>query len=627
VGSVTEIADNAPGENATMLSDSGNISFSDVDLIDTHTVSVTPQAGGYLGTLGAVVSNPSTGDGSGTLTWTFMVADADVDYLAAGQTLTQYYDVSVNDGHGGVATETVEITITGTNDAPIIGTADLVGGVTEIGDGQPGENATLLSDSGNISFGDVDLIDTHTVSVTPQAGGYLGTLGAVVTDPSTGDGSGTVQWTFSVQDSAVDYLAAGETLTQYYDVSVNDGHGGIATETVTITITGTNDAPTAVGDVGTMDAVTYTFSWDYSLNAGNDYSNDNVTITAINGNSVDGSGPTMGVDGYPQNDSGQMLDPGEGIQFVFDDPVKLVRVDFGNFNVHDTATWEVWNGNTFVASGVYTNSGNPNDSIFDYEFGTEFDTIKITNTDASNSFSIDEVLVSNQGSQSFVEGTPLYFAEADLLYNDFDPDTADTLNITGLDSDGDMQSTSAFGATVTLDAEGNVLYDPSSIDWENPTWNPGDSDTFNYTVSDGNGGFDTGTVTVNVNYVDSGTAFDGNTLLVDDYLLSGEQSINFDNLALLADNVTHIDLKDGDEGKALATLTADNVSDLLGDTYTTLHIDGESVDSVNLSNDFTFDQALSDGATGYDAYTGTASGGEEVIVYIDTDITDVNIIP
>ena len=64
------------------------------------------------------------------------------------------------------------------------------------------------------------------------------TLGAV-------DQAGNiVGWSFSVADGALDFLAAGETRTQVYTVTVADGHGGTASQDVTITITGTNDAPT-----------------------------------------------------------------------------------------------------------------------------------------------------------------------------------------------------------------------------------------------------------------------------------------------------------------------------------------------------------------------------------------------
>src|SRR4029077_3995080 len=75
-------------------------------------------------------SNIDTGNG-GTVGWSFKVADDATDYLAAGQTLTQHYDVTVSDGHGGTDTQTVTITITGTNEAPLITSSAQAGAVTE----------------------------------------------------------------------------------------------------------------------------------------------------------------------------------------------------------------------------------------------------------------------------------------------------------------------------------------------------------------------------------------------------------------------------------------------------------------------------------------------------------------
>ena len=55
---------------------------------------------------------------------------------------------------------------------------------------------------------------------------------------------GTVGWTYEVANSATQYLAAGETATGNFTVTIDDGHGGTATQAVTVTITGTNDDPT-----------------------------------------------------------------------------------------------------------------------------------------------------------------------------------------------------------------------------------------------------------------------------------------------------------------------------------------------------------------------------------------------
>ena len=242
-GNVTERADGAPDENAAPDHEvDGTISFDDVDLTDTHTVTVTEQGGGYRGSLATVLTD-STGTGSGAVAWTFTVADLDIDDLGAGDVLTQDYEVKVDDGEGGIATEIVSLTLTGTNDAPIITSGPQGGNVTERADGAPDENAApdhVVSDT--ISFDDVDLIDTHAVTVTELGAGYRGSFATALAD-STGTGSGTLDWTFSIADAAIDDLAAGETLLQDYEVRIDDGQGGIAIEIVQLSLTGTNDAP------------------------------------------------------------------------------------------------------------------------------------------------------------------------------------------------------------------------------------------------------------------------------------------------------------------------------------------------------------------------------------------------
>ena len=60
-----------------------------------------------------------------------------------------------------------------------------------------------------------------------------------------------VGWTFKVADSVLEKLQVGQTITQKYVVAINDGHGGTAKQTVTVTIIGTNDAPIADNEVNT----------------------------------------------------------------------------------------------------------------------------------------------------------------------------------------------------------------------------------------------------------------------------------------------------------------------------------------------------------------------------------------
>jgi VCBS repeat-containing protein len=234
-GSVTEIADKAAGENTATHTQGGTIGFSDVDTLDTHSASFKANGNGYLGTFALDPVNQA-GD---TVGWSFQVADSVLDSLQAGQTLTQTYDVTVDDGKSGTVTQTVTITITGTNDAPIITSGTQSGSVTEIADNAGGENATLHAKAGEVTFSDADTLDVHKASFVAGGSGYLGTFSLGAVDQA----GNSVGWSFQVADSVLDSLQAGQKLTQTYEVTVDDDHGGTAKQTVTISITGTNDAP------------------------------------------------------------------------------------------------------------------------------------------------------------------------------------------------------------------------------------------------------------------------------------------------------------------------------------------------------------------------------------------------
>ncbi|SMF47132.1 VCBS domain-containing protein, partial [Pseudogulbenkiania subflava] len=101
------------------LTDSGTIGFSDVDLSDTHSISPTITAStGALGSLTASVTTDTTGSGTGgVITWNYSVAASAVEYLGKDETKVEHFTLTLDDGHGGTVDRTIDVTITGTNDA------------------------------------------------------------------------------------------------------------------------------------------------------------------------------------------------------------------------------------------------------------------------------------------------------------------------------------------------------------------------------------------------------------------------------------------------------------------------------------------------------------------------------
>jgi VCBS repeat-containing protein len=227
------------------LEANGLINFKDVDLSDSHTISFAP-VGSVLGSLEIHLIQDTNGSGNslnGQVSWAYKIPASTVEYLAAGESRIEQFNVSINDGHDGIVVQQISVTIVGTNDAPTLSVAssDFSGQVTEMV-----TPVGILSDAGVIHFGDVDLSDVHSVSVSAtDSNPRLGALVAVISLDSTGSGSGQVSWTYQVLAShpEVEALAAGELRVESFDVAIMDNHGAMVSKQVDITIIGTNDAP------------------------------------------------------------------------------------------------------------------------------------------------------------------------------------------------------------------------------------------------------------------------------------------------------------------------------------------------------------------------------------------------
>ncbi|QSX36939.1 retention module-containing protein [Shewanella sedimentimangrovi] len=259
--------------NQSLLA-SGTVSFDDVDTNDLVSVATSLQSGavwsggvldaGLKAALEAGFSASATNVAApGSTGWTFDASNLNLDFLAQGETITLTFRVTVSDGHGGSAYDDVTITITGTNDAPTISDIADFGFVEAL----DASNQSLLA-SGTVSFDDVDTNDLVSVATSLQSGavwsggvldaGLKAALEAGFSASATNVAApGSTGWTFDASNLNLDFLAQGETITLTFRVTVSDGHGGSAYDDVTITITGTNDAPTIsdIADFGFVEAL------------------------------------------------------------------------------------------------------------------------------------------------------------------------------------------------------------------------------------------------------------------------------------------------------------------------------------------------------------------------------------
>ncbi len=328
------------------------------------------------------------------------------------------FEAIQNDGSRGL-TETFTFVINSINDAP----------VATDGDFSVKEDGVF---SGELMFSDVDG-DTLTVNTTPIAGPTNG----IVELNSDGTFTYTPSANFFGRDS--------------FTYEVSDSNGGTAQATVIIDVVAVNDAPVASDDTFNVDE-------------------DGVLSDQLLSNDSDIDGDTLTVNTTP------IAGPTNGIVELNSDGTFTYTPD-ENFFGTDSFTYEVSDGNggtdqATVSINIAAVNATPEatDDIFDVN---------------------EDGLLSDQ-----------------LLSNDSDVD-GDTLTV---------NTTPIAGPTngiVELNSDGTFTYTPDE--------NFFGTDSFTYEVSDGNGGTDQATVSINVAAVnDAPVATDGDFSVNEDGVFSGE---------------------------------------------------------------------------------------------------------
>ncbi|MBK3759307.1 retention module-containing protein [Stutzerimonas frequens] len=211
------------------------------------------------------------------------------------------------------------------------------------------------------------------------------------------------RWTFDATNSAYDSLAAGATQDLVIPYQVTDEHGGVADSTLTITITGTNDAAVISGDVAQSAAETDT---PLTLNG---------TLTSTDVDNADNSFTAASLVGT----NGTLTLAANG-QWTF-----VANSAFNELNVGEQVQ------ETFTVTSID---------------GTEQDvTVTIIGT--------NDAPIAVSDSLSATENTPVTYAASQLLANDSDVDNAN-LTIASV--------TSGTGGTAVLNADGSVTFTPDA---------------------------------------------------------------------------------------------------------------------------------------------------------------------
>ena len=376
-------------------------------------------------------------------------------------------------------------------------------------DADSGDTLTVTTYS-HTSATDEDGGSISSTSSTGTAGtnnvtGYYGTLDL------EGDGS----YTYTADLTATQALDPGDTVTDVFTYTVDDGNGETDTATITITVIGVNDTPVAQNDVGVIvedGTLTVANSANANLSGSYDATGEHsgdvidtsssshtdsdadasasLTVTAIRVGSSEGSGTAGSIGSALTGTYGQLTIAADGSYSYVANQDLADALDVGD-SVTDTFNYTLSDGTatdigviTITILGANDNPTAVNDTGYIKEGGT----LTVANSAAANS------------------GTSTGNHTGDMTDNDTDADASSTATITSITAAlGDAQTTfssnsetvtGAYG-TLTINSNGSYSYvadsNISGLDAEDANV----TDVFTYIVSDGTA-TSAATLTINV---------------------------------------------------------------------------------------------------------------------------------
>ncbi len=169
--------------------------------------------------------------------------DPAVIALTSSTTLTETFQYTVRDADGDTSIATITISITGANDFPIA-RADTNWVLDGPSGSDPSAAGNVLQDIAHPgapfgSFADVADNDPDLEAITvTSAGTYVGLYGTLVINAN-----GSYTYTLDEDKPVVNALDSGQTLVESFAYTISDGSLSVGS-TLTITVFGTNDAPT-----------------------------------------------------------------------------------------------------------------------------------------------------------------------------------------------------------------------------------------------------------------------------------------------------------------------------------------------------------------------------------------------
>ena len=330
---------------------------------------------------------------------------------------------------------------------------------------------------------DADDDDSFTVTQIAVTGGSNSSVAGSSTYNSNGTSvTGTYgtlvvgangTYTYVADQDAADDLDAGDTATDSFTYTISDGTN-TDTATLIFTVTGVNDTPTGADNtVSTSEETPYVFSTsDFGYT---DVDDDDVLVS-VKITTLEDDGDLQYYDGSSWQD------------VTLNQVITVTDISNGYLRLNPDANDT---GSPYTTFEFSVNDGEA-DSVSSYTM-----TINVT--------TVNDDPVADNETNTATEGTTTTVTDgtSDLLYGDTDTD-GDTLEVSGIRTGTESGSgtsgsigtalTGTYGS-LTINSDGTYTYTPNQ-DFL------GDGETgvdyFTYTVSDGNGGTDTGQISITV---------------------------------------------------------------------------------------------------------------------------------
>ena len=396
-------------------------------------------------------------------------ADGTVTYTPnsdySGQDTISY---EISDGQGGTATAQVAVTVS-TNTAPVAVDDEAI---VQAGTYSAIANIILIPgggiDNNRLTADDTDA-DGDTLTIIEIDGQSLN--GSALTVPGSNGGFFKVYPTGHAEFDATtgfENILPGNVETSSITYTISDGNGGTATATVTVTIRGTNDAPVAIDDSASVNE-------------------DESVIIDVLANDTDANGNALTVvSASAQN--GTVVVNVDGT---------LTYTPNADFNGQDTLNYTISDGLDETSATVGITVSPQNDAPVSED--------DVASVQAGTNTVIDNIL----SNDSDIDGGALTIIEVD----------GQVLNGSGITVPG------SNGGFFTVYPNGQAEFD-ASAGFENILPGANETSSITYTVSDGNGGIATSTVTVTIRAAnDAPVAADDNASVNED------QSVIIDVLA------------------------------------------------------------------------------------------------